>query len=200
MIFRFSICGLAVLLAIASTSFGQEETGLAKQEWEQLKPTGARASIEMPIKPRYVERSFAPIQDKPPVKVRLHLATVSEGLATFIFGYHDLHEKPSDQQAANALDGAVRGAVGNVMGQLLDTPKRITYNKYPGRQFGYQFIQNEQRFTVLSRVYLINKRQYQLNVVMDVDVYDESLASKFLNSFKYLEPENDIPPRPRDSK
>ena len=160
----------------------------------------------MPKKPRYIERKFPPIQDKPPIKVRLYLATTKDKKTTFVFGYHDLHEKPKDaQQMAGALDGAVRGSVINVLGQLLDpneigvkkNPAPITYKKTPGRQYVYQFNQNGELFVVTARVFIGGKRQYQLSCIMAEKIFDDTLAAKFLNSFRIIVPESDLPPRPK---
>jgi hypothetical protein len=178
----------------------QDETE-QKKEWIQLAPTGARAKFIMPIKPRYIERSFAPIQGEPPVKVRLHLATTNQGLTTYIFGYHDLHEAPKDNKTIDAvLEGAIRGAVGNVNGQLLNNPKQWTFAKaYRGRKFEYHFVSKDKRFIVMSHVFLIGKRQYQLNSVMEATIFQKVIAEKFLDSFQLIIPEDDSPPRPRPS-
>jgi hypothetical protein len=178
--------------------------------WIKMSPSGAGATFEMPNKPRYVERQFPPVQDKPPVKVRLHLCTVNEGTTTFIFGYHDLHEEPADNKTINAtLDGAVRGSVANVFGQLAGRPTPIRFKKALGRQFVYRYQQarpksdgTEQKdiYVVTARVFLMGKRQYQVNCLMKQSIFDEQLAAKFLNSLTILDPPKDLPPLPQNDK
>lgn len=175
-------------------------------QWVEMKPTGARASFEMPKKPRYVERIFTPIPNKPPIKVRLHLVTVADGTMTYVFSYHDLHTTPIDRKTTfGALDGAVRGSVANVLGQLVDpadlglktNPQTIKQDEFYGRQFICRFIQNETSYIVTGRVFMVGKRLYQLNCVMAEDIYDPNLAAKFLRSFQIIIPDDDLPPRPR---
>ena len=126
------------------------------------------------------------------------MSTVNEGKATYIFGYHDLHQTPPNKPAREkTLDGAVRGSVINVDGKLLSDVKRIRFKKYPGRQFKYQYEQDEKLYAVLSRVFLVDKRQYQISSVALMPEYDEALATEFLNSFKLVIIENDEPPVPR---
>ena len=106
---------------------------------------------------------------------------------------------------AGARDGAVRGSVINVLGQLLDpneigvkkNPAPITYKKTPGRQYVYQFNQNGELFVVTARVFIGGKRQYQLSCIMAEKIFDDTLAAKFLNSFRIIVPESDLPPRPK---
>lgn len=182
-----------------------QDEGLMGQ-WITMKPTGARASFEMPSKPRYVERSFSPLLGKPPIKVRLHLSTVADGNLSYVFSYHDLHEIPKDGETTKAaLEGAVRGSVANVLGHLVDiqdlgwktNPMVVRQDKYIGRQFACRFIHSEKRFIVTSRVFLVGKRLYQLNCIMAEDIFDMNLPAKFLKSFKIIVPEDDSPPRPR---
>ncbi len=176
--------------------------------WVQMTPTGARASFEMPRKPRYVEKSFTPIPGKPPIKVRLHLATAADGNITYVFSYHDLHAKPIDEKTANdALFWSVRGSYANVFGQLVnpqdlgweENPQQIKQEGIVGRQFVCRFVQNEIPFILTGRVFLVEERLYQLNCIMAEEIYDAKLAAKFFGSFKLLAPEIDLPPRPRDS-
>lgn len=175
-------------------------------QWVKMKPTGAWASFEMPKKPRYIERRFTPIPDKPPIKVRLHLVTVADGNLTYVFSYHDLHAKPIDSKSTlAAINGAVRGSVANVLGQLVDpvdlglktNPQSISQNEHVGRQFVCRFIQDKKLYIATGRVFLVGKRLYQLNCIMPEDMFDPNLAARFLRSFKIIIPEDDSPPRPR---
>ncbi|MEL7498001.1 MAG: hypothetical protein AAFN77_10350 [Planctomycetota bacterium] len=183
------------------------QQALEELEWVAMEPSGALAKFEMPVKPRYVERSFTPVKGRDPIKVRLHIATTNGGKASYIFSYHDLEERPKDSKAiAATLEGAMRGSLMTVSGKLLSEPQEIQYAGAPGRQFVYgyeQRIRNKdgdaltEQFFVIARVFLVRRRQYQLSVLMDSDVYEENLAGKYLNSFKLIKPEPDLPPVPR---
>lgn len=174
-------------------------------QWVRMEPTGARAIFEMPKKPRYLEKQFSPFPNKPPIKVRLHMATVADGNLAFVFSYHDLHAMPVNKNTV--LDGAVRGSYINVLGQLVDAkelgakknPQVIDKDGYPGRQFVFRFIQNEKTLIATSRVYLVDKRLYQFNCIMAEDIFDPIHAARFLKSFEIIAFEPDLPPRPRSA-
>ena len=136
---------------------GQDKTAT---QWRVISPSDALATIEMPKKPKYIERKFSPVANKPPIKVYLHMATVNEGKATYVFSYHDLHEEPNTATAREmAFEGAVRGSVYNVQGTLLTD---VTKVKTParGRQFAYRFNLNEKSYIGAARVFLVGKRMY----------------------------------------
>ena len=101
------------------------------------------------------------------------------------------------------MDGAVRGSVANVLGQMIGKPSAFKYENNFGRQFvyGYQYTPAAKstteappkpiNFVVISRVLLVGKRQYQLTCLMERSIFDEQLAGKFLNSFKLAKTEQD---------
>lgn len=197
--------GCMVLVMFGSTSLlnaqvdvgaDRNDSGVNFSEWILKKPTGAEAEFKMPVQPRYIERSFSPVQNEPPIKVRLHLGTTEDNSATFVFGYHDLHQQPSaGKQTEDTLDGAVRGSVANVAGKLLDHGK-IRYGENPGRQFTYLYAQQEKVYQVVARVLLVGNRQYQLSSIMPRESFDSDLSNQFLNSFRIAKPDSDLPPRP----
>ena len=170
-------------------------------QWRRVSPRDALATFLAPKKPRYVERSFTPVANMPPITVHLYLSTINEGKETYIFGYHDLHELSRHKTAIDrTLDGAVRGSVINVDGKLIGAVSPICFKKHSGRQFKYQYEQNEKTYTVLSRVFLVKKRQYQISAVALQSEYNETKATEYLNSFKLVVIINDEPPVPRTNR
>ena len=166
-------------------------------EWRVISPTDALATFMLPKKPKYVERTFPPVSNKPPVKVHLYRATVNDGKESYVFGYHDLHKLPVNAAEINRiLEGAVRGSVGNVEGELLSNVTEIRFKKYPGRQFNYRYKHGEELYVVLARVFVVGQRQYQITSLSHESAYNEKLATNFLNSFKLVVLENDEPPVP----
>ncbi len=159
-----------------------------------MQPSGAEAEFLMPTKPRYRERSFIPVQNRPPIKVRQHQATSEDRTTSFVFGYHDHFETPTGKRVANTLDGAVGGSVVRVSGKLLAAPKKIVYGKYPGREFSYVFAYEGKIHQAAGRVFLVGKRQYFLQALFEKDKFDDEIAERFLNSFRIVKP--DLPPRP----
>lgn len=150
------------------------------------------------MRPRYVERSFKPVIGREAIKVKLHIARSENGLRSFVFSYHDMLETPSDQQSINgALEGAMRGSLATVNGQLLALPDEVIYQGAHARQFRYEFEQGEKKYEVVSRVFLVKQRQYQLSVIMAKEDWSLAEAQYFLDSFRIVVPEPDLPPEPR---
>lgn len=181
-----------------------DETDLKRVEWMELRPAGARAKFKMPVKPRFVERTFTPVKGSPSIKVRLYIGHVSEAKMSFTVNYNDMAERPRlAKQVDNTFKGVIRGSVSNVSGQLLDE-QEIKIGGVKGRQFAYQFADNrDNQYVALSRAFLHGKRIYQLTVVMDLpsyvekEEYYEEVAALFLNSFKIVRAKPDLPPKPK---
>ncbi len=201
----FVSCLLLTICNGISSLAAQEFQGELSQ-WETHRPSGARASFMLPKKPLYVERSFSPLEGKPPIKVRIFVCSALEGEITFTFSYHDLHEEPSNRQATNkALQGVVNGSVFNVLGNLLPpeevgmprNPLGVSLDGNPGLQYVYRFARNKEPFIVTSRVFAVGPRIYQLNCIMIEKNYDAFISAKFLKSIKLYNPDYDLPPRPR---
>jgi hypothetical protein len=184
--------------AIVQGENAAEKSTAVDESWITLAPDGARSSVRMPKKPRYIERSFSPVKDEPPIKVRLHLATVNEGLTTYVFGYHDLHEIPqTGKKVKEVLDWSVRGSVANVLGQLIADPQVIKYDSNLGRQFVYVCGSEKTRYIVTARIFLVGKRLYQVSCLMEENVFDKTVAEVFLDTFHLIPTKSDLPPRPK---
>ena len=181
-----------------------DETDLKRVDWKELSPTGSRATFKMPVKPRFVERTFTPVKGRPSIKVRLYIGSAPKAKMSFTVNYNDMAEPPYGSKGIdNTLEGVIRGSVTNVAGQLLDK-KEIKLNGVRGRQFAYQFADNQDnQYVVLSRAFLKGRRIYQLTVVMDLpsyvekEKYHEEVAALFLNSFKIVRAKHDLPPKPK---
>ena len=201
---KIAILILIASFAVTTTSFAfqttatqteseatTDETQVTESTWVKVAPSSARASIEMPIKPRYVQRKFVPVKGQPEITVNLHIATVKGSGTTMVFGYNDLTVKPKTRSDIDkVLEGAIRGSVTNVLGQLSDENpvKAIKYGNHLGRQFVYACINSGQEFVCMSRVFVVEDRQYQITAIMGATVFDESVAARFLNSFRLEKP------------
>lgn len=198
-----TFCGIQLVVVPSASAQPTEsvgpdesESGVNFSDWIIMRPTGADAEFKAPRKPRYVERSFSPIQNQPPIKVRLYQSLIKEKNEMYIFGYHDLHFTPTDKKRIEeTLDGAVRGSFANVSGKLTAHAK-IRYGKYPGRAYVYHYAFKEKIYKVSARVFLVDDRQFQMSTIMPLDSFDENMAKKFLESFRIVKPDSDLPPRP----
>lgn len=177
-----------------------DDIDVMRVAWVKLNPTGSRAEFEMPAKPRYVERTFTPVKGRPPIKVRLYIATASEGLDNFTVNYNDLNQAPRGTKGiADTLEGVIRGSLANVSGKLLSKTD-IKLKGTNGRQFAYGFAdKKDNQYIALSRAFLKGRRLYQLTAVMDVTKreFPELVAARFLNSFKFMRARPDLPPVPK---
>lgn len=173
-----------------------EERGL-DDAWETFRPKGMEASFEMPKKPKLRERSFAPVANEPAIKVHLHSAVVQNGEIMFVAGWHDLHTIPRNAlQQEDVLNGAVSTAVANVLGSIIEK-KKVRIERYPGREISYRFSAGDVLYRVIERVYLVGARQYQFRMLAQIDRFDRASAERFFDSVRLLDPDNDLPPRPR---
>jgi len=177
-----------------------EDIDVMRVAWVKLNPSGSRAEFEMPAKPRFVERTFTPVKGRPPIKVRLYIATASEGLDNFTVNYNDLNEAPRGAEGiADTLEGVIRGSLANVSGKLLSKTE-IELRGTKGRQFAYGFAdKKDNQYIALSRAFLKGRRLYQLTAVMNVNKrnFPEIVAARFLNSFKFTRARPDLPPVPK---
>lgn len=204
MLVGLSPAAQAVQMPMAETKKLVDGTDLKRADWNEVNPTGSRAVFKMPVKHRFVERTFTPVKGRPSIKVRLYIGSAPESKMNFTVNYNDLAEQPRGTKGVNAtLEGVVRGSLSNVSGQLLDK-KEIKLGRVKGRQFAYQFADNQNnQYVVLSRAYIKERRIYQLTVVMDLpsyvekQEYHEEVAALFLNSFKIVRAKSDLPPIPK---
>jgi len=193
---------LTALLALAFSSISavecqaQTDTAAAEQAksstWLKQNPDGANAEFRMPVKPREMERSFKPVADRSQIVVKLNLCSIDLGQIVFVFSYHDLHDTPENRTKVDEiLDGAVKGTVARVIGQL-DADESVSLREYPGRKITYSFTQDGQGLKSDSEIYLIGKRQYVLNTIFKDSNYDPELSKKFFGSFNPFDPQETI--------
>ncbi len=161
-------------------------------EWLKQSPEGSNAEFRMPVEPREMERSFKPVADRPPISVHLKICSMDGGQIVFVFSYHDLHDMPESRtKIKEVLDGAVKGSVARVVGQL-NEDESVSLREYPGRKISYDFTQNEQPLKSESEIYLIGKRLYVLNTIFKTTNHDPELSEKFFDSFNPFNPEESL--------
>lgn len=181
-----AICGIPAAPCCAQSE--PDDSG----QWLKQSPEGANAEFKMPVEPRAMERSFKPVADRPPITVKLQICSMDEGQIVFVFSYHDLHELPKGRvKIKEVLDGAVKGSVARVIGQL-NEDQSVSVREYPGRKISYDFTQNEQPLKSESEIYLIGRRLYVLNTIFKTTNYDTELSQKFFDSFNPFNPEESL--------
>lgn len=146
---------------------------------QEFAPKGGRFTIQMPGNPEEQTNKVNTVAG--PIEV--HMFTVSPDRSTLYgVGYGDsavMNTKPE----SDILDGARDGVVRNVKGKL-DSEKKITIDKYPGRDFLVVI----KGGVVRERAYLVKDRLYQVIFVSSSREFATGKdADKFLDSFKLTE-------------
>jgi hypothetical protein len=161
-------------------------------QWIKHAADGSNAEIMMPAKPRLSERTFRPVADEPFIQVKTWLCSANGKQIVFTMSYHDLHEKPvTRKKIKQTLDGAVKGTVAQVVGNIKDTVEEVKVRTYPGRKFSYEFMLGDQALKSDAEVYLIGKRQYMLSTIFKPSNYQPELSQKFFETFNPFDPEDE---------
>jgi hypothetical protein len=151
-------------------------------DWVDFKPKGGNLTIKMPGKPESQKpQDIAYPGGKS--KLYMYILQVDGGKGAYMVAYNDFPaDLINDEVAEAALDGAQKGAVTNVKGKLIGTPKKITLQKkYPGRDFTFEVAGIGQ---ARARVYLVEGRLYQTAVFGPEELVKSADTKTFLDSFK----------------
>ena len=153
--------------------------------WFTITDDVSNAEFRLPGKPTYLERSFSPISGRD-ARVNHRYVVYPNKESSFEFSWWDLHEAPTGRALNNALDGAVKGTVVNVIGQL-DRMDKIRSGSVPGREYDFTFTMNptgKKDFTYSgrSRVFISGNRRYQLDVLTLQGKEDADATKKLFDS------------------
>lgn len=113
--------------------------------------------------------------------IDLYMYSAGSKKIGFVVAYADYPDSVFKKRSIKEiLDGAVDGAVNNVGGKLLDEIE-LEYEGYPGREIEVSV--GSKKASVRARIYLVDKRLYQLMVVGKRDQVTESRVYDFFDSF-----------------
>jgi len=161
-------------------------------DWIKHAANSSNAEIMMPAPPRLSERTFRPVADEPFIDVKTWLCTANQGQVLFRMSYHDLPEEPENlREIKRILDGAVRGAVAQMVGNTVGAVDEVKVRTYPGRKFTYEFKSGEQALKSDAEVYLIGKRQYMISTIFKPTNYQPELSKRFFETFNPFDPQED---------
>jgi hypothetical protein len=124
--------------------------------------------------------------------ITVHLAstTLKEGKALFMVAYHDLDfEVTNEDKIRDVLDGGIKGSLLNALGKL-SKHTQITLGEYPGRHFEYAGNRFDQKIQATSRIFLVDRRLYQITVIRAPEADVTSETTKFFDSFKLVRRQN----------
>jgi len=105
--------------------------------------------------------------------------------------YLDLNQHPQNNRKIKLiLDGAVRGAIAQVVGNISGTAENVKVRTYPGRKFTYEYTLGGQQLKSDVEVYLIGKRMYSLSTTFKQAKYQPSLSKKYFETFNPFDPQD----------
>ncbi len=176
--------------APAASSIKKESTAEMTEQsdgWFTISDDVSNAEFRLPGKPKYIERTFNPIAGRNAI-VNHRYVVYLNGVSSFEYSWKDLHEVPATPKELNdALDGCVKGAVVNVIGQL-DRMDKIRPGKVPGREFDFSFsladpkTKTSTMYSGRSRVFIKGNRRYQLDVLTPQGKEDATATAKLFDS------------------
>ncbi len=174
----------------AASSVQKESTAEVSEQsdgWFTVVDAVSNTEFRLPAKPKYIERSWTPIAGRSAVTNHRYVGYPDKE-SSFEFSWMNLHEAPENgRQLSDALNGAVKGAVVNVLGQL-DRVDKINSGRTQGREFDYTFTvtnpksKKEFTFSGRSRVFIKGSRRYQLDVITVQGKEDKVATKKLFDS------------------
>lgn len=155
--------------------------------WYSVSDDESMVDVRLPGKPTYKELSWSPIAGRGQLVNHIYTSLAKKGQISVDYSWWDMHEAPAKgKELKDALEGAVKGSVVNVFGELTRMDK-VTVNKVQGREFDFRFTMNlpngkTPMMSGRSRVFIKGKRRYQVTVISYAGKEDEALTSKLFES------------------
>ena len=158
----------------------------ADSVWAKVNPEGAGAKFSMPNEPKYVKIRMDKVVKSQAITVHQYKTTINKGTANFVFVYNDINYKlDTERKINNYLNSGMQGSKARVLGTMVST-KNIMHGKHPGREFTYDAELGGIKYRFSAKIILVEKRLYQLNLIMVKDQHDPRMVQKFFDSFKLV--------------
>jgi hypothetical protein len=166
-----AICVLAFIAILSSCQ---------KPEWVVVSPGDGASSISMPGSPKEATQKV----NTPAGDIDVHTFIFEQSEVAYSIIYSDFPDALiASRDTEKMLDGARDGAISSVKGTLTAETK-ITLAEFPGRELKIEA--PDGKHTVVSRVYLVKNRLYQVAVATPKDASVGDDVAKFFSSFKLL--------------
>ncbi len=172
----------------ASNSQGKGNFVAGENGWVKVEESSGKATFKVPKEPRYKTVSFSPIAGREAITSHMYISVLNEKQSVVV-SWHDLHEDPAATGKVRAtLDGAVKGNVARVLGQLDNKVKSFRFKGNYARDFDYSFSmkvsETEERILKATcRIILVGARQYQMTMVATEGSEDKAIALDVFDSF-----------------
>lgn len=152
----------------------------AKTEWQTFSPAGGNFSVEMPGAP--ADKSHT--QNTANGAMTSHLFIYTAKDAAYAVSYVDRPAPKDGSDPEKWLDTVRDAEVAKSGGKLLAAATLKLGNGAPGREIQVTLTQGDGKHAMRDRLYLVDKRLYQVLVVVPQDQIDSDDTRKFLDSFR----------------
>jgi len=185
--------GVTALTWVATVLFVGAITGSLPQlitnrpasAWKEFSTAVGGFSILMPGTPQEQKQSL----DSEIGPIDYYTFSSEDRASAYVVGYADYPADLIRQADPDAmLDGARDGAVSNVKGKLVNE-REMSLRDYPGKELEIEAPIGgvSQNGTIITRLYLVDQRLYQLITVTPQGRDSSEDVQKFLDSFKLLD-------------
>ncbi len=174
----------------AATSVTKESTAKIEQQsdgWFTVSDDKSLVDVRLPSKPTYKEISWSPIAGRKPLVNHLYKSLAKNGQIAVDYSWWDMHQAPANnKELKDALEGAVKGSVVNVFGELTRMDK-VKSGDAEGREFDFKFTMNlpdgkTPMMSGRSRVFIKGNRRYQVTVISYAGKEDDDITAKLFDS------------------
>lgn len=175
----------ALILALLTCTFAfgiQQPSTSESAPWEKFSSPEGRFTLLMPTKPTASSRDV----ENEAGKLTLYAYVAGNSVAFFGGSFADLSRGARDvAHAEEVLDGVRDGVLVGTEGKLI-AEKKISVKGHPGREFTASVRVNEIDTIYAWRIYLVDRRLYQLAVGTLVKDSNHPDVAKFLTSFELI--------------
>ncbi len=143
-----------------------------------------RYRVRFPQAPREVVQKVP----SPAGPIEVHMAVLDKGDVAFFASYNDYEFDPAAFDYDAALEGVVQGSMESSKATL-QSKMDITLGKAPGKAYEASLkLPDGRPATCRARIYMVDKRLYQVLVVEALGKEDPKGTAAYLDSFALLKP------------
>jgi len=169
---------LALMLALTACAGSEQPAGAAAQpaQWSDYSYAKEGFAVSAPKEPTFSTKTVQTAAG--PVEMHFYSVEVGNGMLMVITSrLHPKDKRTAQQVIAESKQGAAAALHGKLTAQ-----KAITLGKYPGTEFEIAAERTHQR----DRVYVANRKIYQVMVIAPIDRPLPVEADQFHKSFHIL--------------
>ncbi len=148
-------------------------------QWTTFTAPDASFSILLPSTPQ----PHTQMIDSPAGKIPMQMHISMHGVTGYAVGFADLPNIIDSPDYAKTALAAARDRIASLANAKVLKDQAVSYDQFPGQETKFE----TPTVTVLSRIYYINNRYYQIQILVPAGMGDpESYSQKYFDSFKVL--------------